>query len=263
MIGSRARRAGTVGSADPCSDWDFQVITDEPRLFASKEWAVHAGLSKPSVYVIRRGRLGTMNKLSAIFPGGELDLVLIPSHYLRLARRLFRLGLLPLFPAVHRAIAELNMILLSGYRLVKGADGWQRFFQQIISEVAPRRMNDIEICALAEGYICDYVSTHRKIATGELLAAQRWLHVQLAETNYQLFHELKLRGNELSFPDARRIEKLWGPTSYQQLIVSAIPEKVSLFNAVERSAETCRALMASLVGSQWHWPELPPPLPPR
>jgi hypothetical protein len=263
LIGSRARQKGAAGAADAGSDWDFQVITDKPQLFYSREWTARAGLSKPLVYVTRPGRLGRIVKMSGIFPEGELDLALIPTNHVRLAKWLLYFGVLPYFPRVHRAISELTMVLLSGYRFTKGTEGWKRFFQQITSQVSPWRLNDEEICAVAEGYVCDYVSTRRKIARGELLAAQRWLHVQLAEANYTLSHELKLRRNEISFPDARRIEHLGPRTSYQHLVVSAVPEKLSLLDAVEQSAETCRNLVMLLVGEKWRWPVLTITLPLR
>jgi hypothetical protein len=252
MIGSRARVQ--VGAADDGSDWDFQVLTNNPDLFLTGDWACAAGLSKPIVYVIRPGRLGRVTKMSAIFQNGELDLALIPFGQLRLAKWLLALRLASPFGRIERALAELGMVLLPGYRVLKGGRSWHRFFQRVTSQIPPQRLGDSEICSMAEAFVCDYVSTRRKIIRGELMAAQRWLHCQLAETNFRLLHELRLRSNEPSFPDARRIELISSDHWRQAVSVNALLERENLLDAVERSAKTCRELTHSLVGARWIWP---------
>jgi hypothetical protein len=252
MIGSRAR--DRVGAADDGSDWDFQVLTNNPDLFLTGDWACSAGLSKPIVYVTRPGRLGRVTKMSAIFENGELDLALIPFRQLRFAKWLLALRLASPFDRIEQALAELGMVLLPGYRVLKGGPSWHRFFRRVTSQISPQRLDDHEICSMAEAFVCDYVSTRRKIIRGELMAAQRWLHCQLAETNFRLLHELRLRLNEPSFPDARRIELLSSDHWREAVSVNALLERKNLLDAVERSAKTCRELTHSLVGPQWVWP---------
>ena len=110
---------------------------------------------------------------------------------------------------------------------------------------------------LADGFVCDYLWTIRKIERGELLAAQRMLHRSLAETNIRLLHEIKLRKGQLTFPEGRRAEFVLNGNELSALIVSTTPERVALRSAVHKSAGTCRDLMRDLVGNAWHWPELP------
>jgi hypothetical protein len=103
--------------------------------------------------------------------------------------------------------------------------------------------------------VCDYVSTHRKLQRGELLAAQRWLHHQLAEANFRLAHELRLRRGQTSFPDARRIERL-SNVALEDVTVSAYPKAADLRKAVEAAANGHRRLMTALLGDKWRWPDL-------
>jgi hypothetical protein len=152
----------------------------------------------------------------------------------------------------------LAMVLAPGYRFLKGSQSWAKLFEKIAFEVRPQRLNNRDICNMADGFVCDYISARRKITRGELLAAQRWLHCNLAETNFRLLHELKLRKNQPSYPDARRIEALGRDIWLEAVTVSALLDSKALSNAVERSAQGCRDLMASLVGQGWRWPDISP-----
>jgi hypothetical protein len=111
------------------------------------------------------------------------------------------------------------------------------------------------VCLLAEAFVCDYVFTRRKVQRGELCAAQRWLHHQLAETNFRLLHELRLRCGKTSFPDARRLEQLEDPLG-GGATVAAVPTAASLHVALEVAAGTHRQLITALVGAAWRWPDL-------
>ena len=97
----------------------------------------------------------------------------------------------------------------------------------------------------------------RKIARGELVAAQRWLHAQLAETNFRLLHEVRRRRGQASFPDARRLELLATAEELGSVRIEATLEEGSLRAAAGQSATGCAALVRALVGDAWRWPELP------
>jgi hypothetical protein len=146
--------------------------------------------------------------------------------------------------------------LQGGFCVAKGARAWEPFFRRVAERISAKRLSDADVCALAEGFVCDYISTRRKIDRGEMVAAQRWLHHQLAEANYQLLHELRLRAQMPSFPDARRLELLGENSKLAAVRVAALPDAVSLSAAVDRSAATCRSLVEELVGRAWRWPDL-------
>ncbi|MDP3073697.1 MAG: hypothetical protein Q8N18_25660 [Opitutaceae bacterium] len=255
LIGSQSRPASDAAPADRFSDWDFQVVSSRPALFADRAWARTAGLPEPIAYAVRIGRLGHTGKVTAVFPAGDLDLVLLPSGALRAARWAFRLGLGPRLARTKPALTDLSLVLSGGMRVLKGGAAWEQFFHRILREVPPARVDDAEVARLAEGFVVDYLSTRQKIERGEFLAAQRWLHVQLAETNFRLMHELQRRRGSASYPDARRIESLYEPAERAAVSVATLPERAALMRALEHSAATCRELVAALIGTAWRWPE--------
>lgn len=256
LIGSQSRASDDSAPADRFSDWDFQVVTSNPALFVERQWTRAAGLPEPIVHAARLGRLKRVGKVTAVFSEGDLDLVLLPAGSLAMAKIAFQLGLGPWLAHRQPALGDLALVLSFGQRVVKGSMGWERFFGRIVSEVPPTHITDNEVVALAEGFAADYLSTWQKIERGELLAAQRWLHVQLAETNFRLMHELKRRrgGARASYPDARRVEKLYSSAELGAVVVCATPDRASLARAVEHSAQTCRETVAALIGNAWHWP---------
>jgi hypothetical protein len=255
LIGSRVHAgASSVTAADELSDWDFQVVTSRPELFVTAGWTRDAGLGEPLAYVARSGRLGAATKVSVVLRDGELDLVLLPVRRLKWAKFLLRIGLATRLPALRTALSGLAGVLRDGHRLVIGEREWGRFFSQVVAAFPPMRLSNAAVRSLAEGFVCDYVSTSHKIKRGEFLAAQRWVHLQLAEVNFQLLHELRQRRGEPSLPDGRRIERL--PVDSRGIAVSALPTQDSLHAAAEKSAATLRELMSELV-PDWRWPNLP------
>jgi len=254
LIGSQAREGKDVGGADEHSDWDFQLIVRRPTLFADRAWTAALGCGPVLAYVVREGRLGSAEKVSLLFAGGEIDLVIIPARRLALARALGRVGLATRIRSLRAGLGDLALVLRAGYRFVKGEAEWGSFYRQVVSDVAPPRLADGQVRGLAEGFVCDYVSTLRKIDRGEFLAAQRWLHHQLAETNFRLAHERRQRQGLPSFPDARRIERLSADAA--KLTVTAMPDAASLRAAVEKARATHIELVAALVGDLWRWPDL-------
>lgn len=252
LIGSRARAVDEPAmAADEFSDWDFQVVTSRPELFTTATWMSGLGLGEPLAYVARLGRLGTATKISALLREGEMDLVVIPAARLKRAKILLSLGLAPRFATLRDALGGLAVVLRGGHRLLKGEREWAGFFRRIAHEFPVPRLGDAMVRSLAEGFVCDYVSTRNKIERGELLAAQRWLHLQMAEVNFQLLHELRQRRGEPSLPDARRIERF--PGASRRVEVRALPSAENLRLATEESAAALRELMSEL-GPDWRWP---------
>jgi hypothetical protein len=253
LIGSHSRPANDVAGADASSDWDFQIATTAPEMFADSRWT-DALQGPPLHYVYRPGRLGSAQKVTALFPDGELDLVVIPAPALRGVAQLVEAGRHGTNPAAVGAIADLAAVLQGGYTIRKGADEFGGLYRFVVAGISAARLSNEAVCQLADGFVCDYVSTVRKIARGEALAAQRWLHVQLAEANFKLLHELRLREGKVSFPDARRLERFADPR-LAAVAVEATLDIAALGRAVDKAAATARALVAALVGDAWRWPQ--------
>jgi hypothetical protein len=256
IVGSRANSSASAGMADKWSDWDFQIVTAKPENFWHRDWIRSAGLSQPIAYVNRTGRLGHTAKITGVFPEGDLDLVLIPANKLLALKWLAIAGLANCIPRARGALRDLSLVLRSGHRFVKSSRRWEDFFRSVIIDTPPSILDEDSICEMADGYVCDYVSTEHKIRRGEYLAAQLWLHVNLGEINFRLLHEINLRKGARSFPDGRRIE-VTAPEKWREaLAIEALPESESLKRALEKSAQTCRELTHSLVGTKWRWPDL-------
>ena len=99
LIGSRVHAMeSSAVAADEFSDWDFQVVTSRPGLFATRAWVGALGLGEPLAYVTRLGRLGAATKISAVLPAGEIDLIVIPAGRLRWVRLLVQAGLAARLP---------------------------------------------------------------------------------------------------------------------------------------------------------------------
>jgi len=257
LIGSRERATtDALWRADAGSDWDFQIITDDPRCFANEEWTRGLIGAELRVYAPRVARIGGVPKVNAIFAGAEADFVVIPAHTLRLARLLVALGLHHREGRLRRALQDLAVVIRPGWRFLKGGETWEPFYRRVVAEVADARLGDEALCALANTFVTEWVWTRRKIARGERIAAQRMLHRELAETNFRMLHELKLRRGERSFPEARRIELVATAEELAGADVTAPLEGAALLEATERCAANLRALMAALVGERWRWPPL-------
>ena len=255
LIGSRQRsKDDLVWAADALSDWDFQIITSRPDWIASCEWIKNLRQFEVRACVTRTTRVGQVQKISALFLGAEADFVILPSRKLYIAKLLCRLGLHTSEGWTRRLLQDLAIVIRPGYQFLKDTGGWQKFYRTTIASVPNPRISDEQARRLADGFVCDYIWTLRKIARGELLTAQRMLHRELLEVNLRMLHELKLRRSERTFPDARRFELIASPEELDSMTIESSPENLSLKSAIEKSASTVRELMASLVGNSWQWP---------
>jgi hypothetical protein len=257
LVGSRAHSLHGISVADRWSDWDFQIITDRPEKFSSSDWLRASRLARPLTYVLRPGRFGHTAKVSAVFPAGELDLVIIPARNLVALKWAWACGFIHQVPSASRALRDLSQVLHPGYQFVKLNRQFENLYRKIATSSTISILDDKSICVMADGYVCDYISAKHKVLRGEYLAAQRWLHVNLTEVNFRLLYERGLRLGTLSYADGRRIEAIAGKDEWRDAVsVQALPDCESLNQALEKSALTLRLLMHSLVGTKWQWPDL-------
>jgi hypothetical protein len=257
LIGSRERpEADKLWRADEHSDWDFQVIASRPKQFENGAWTKGIFGFELRAYAARTAIIGGVPKVSAVFTNAEADLVIIPAISARLLRWSIRLGLHKREGRVRRHVQDLAEVIRPGWRFLKGGDKWGGLYQRAVDDVPDPHLEDQEVRKLAEGFVCDYVWTLRKIARGELMTAQRMLFLGLTEANFRLMHELKQRRGERTFTKARRIERVAGERELNDLAVEAPLESAALCAAVAKSAATCRKLVKALVGETWHWPDV-------
>ena len=255
LIGSRERPASdALWRPDKQSDWDFQIVTSKPEMFADGAWTRGLEGAKLIVYSARVARIGGVPKINAIFEGAEVDFVVVPVELFKKMKRVISRGLHRREGEERQFIQNLAVVIRPGWRFLKGAEHWDALYRQAIAEVTDPRLSDDAVRQLANGFVCDLVWTRRKIERGELNAAQRMLHRELAETNFRLLHELRLRRGERSFPEARRIERVASKADLNAISVSAKLEAEALRDALKKSAAALRKLMKALVGAGWRWP---------
>jgi hypothetical protein len=255
LIGSRERAStNKLEYADAHSDWDFQIITSNPKMFADRAWTGDLPGVELLAYAVRNAQIGGVPKVNAVFAGAESDLVIIPAAAARLMRLAVAFGLHRREGRLRRRAQDLAEVIRPGWRFLKGAKTWDPLFRQITAEVPDPRLGDAAARQLAEAFVCEYVWCLRKIARGELRAMQRILFQELTETNLRLLHELKRRRGEQTFTKARRIERIADAAELESVTVIAPIEAAALSVALGKSAATCRHLMHALVGESWHWP---------
>lgn len=256
LIGSRARAPeDQIWQADAQSDWDFHIICSDPELFVTPEWAKRIGLSVHA-YALRQAALGGVPKITAVLGETEVDIVLIPLNRIEPLRDAVARGEHLVSPELARTLQDLAIVARPGWRFLKGAEAWEPLYAQVVAEIADQRLNDPEVCNLAETFVCDWVWTRRKIERGEWIAAQRMIHRNLVETNLRLLHELKLRRGERTFPEGRRLERVGSEAERAALTMAVLPEGPSLLAGAEKCAETLRWLVGALVADGWSWPTL-------
>lgn len=255
LIGSRERpETDELWRADALSDWDFQVITSKPKQFEDSSWTKDLPGFDVRAYAVRPAIIGGVPKVNAVFSNAEADFVIIPAISARLLRLCITLGLHRSEGRVRRHVQDLAEVIRPGWKFLKGGKRWGTLYRHAVEAVPDPRMDDPEVRQLAEGFVCDYVWTLRKITRGELMTAQRMLHLSLAETNLRLFHELKQRLGERTFTKARRIELIANKDEILDLSVDAPLEPAALRAAVDQSALTCSKLIKALIGDAWRWP---------
>jgi hypothetical protein len=189
-----------------------------------------------------------------VFQESEADFVILPARVFRVLKFFTRLGVHQHIGPIRRRLQEVALVVRPGWRFLKGANAWETLYLRGVNDFADRRLNDFEICQMADGFVCDYVCILRKIARGELRAAQRLVHRDLAEINFQLLHELKLRRGERSFPEGRRIERVTSSDELSAVTIDTRLDASEFQFAVRKSAIACRELMFALVGQRWRWP---------
>lgn len=255
LFGSRERDpADAVWRPDAVSDWDLQAISRDTLRFATPAWTRGLGAGEPRLYVKRRSIFATGFRVDAVFDGPQINLLVFPAAELRLFRCLMALGVHRCQGWVRHALAQFAHLVRPGWRFLKDAGGWERMYRRALAEIPDPRLSDEKVIGMADGFVSDHRWACQKLARGELLAAQRMLHQELAETNFWLLYECRLRSGERAFERARRLERTATAEELACVRVSAVCEPAALAAALEASAEGCRRLMRRLVGERWAWP---------
>lgn len=247
LFGSHGR-----SEADSGSDIDLQIITSTPRIFLRPDWL--SGLPFPILAYAIRPAFGGTTKATIVFEGaGEADIVVVPVGRLRAARLLVWLGLHRRWTLLRRALGSLAVVLRPGFRVVKGAARWEAFLRKVVEDVPDPRLDDEAVKRKADCAFADFVSIQRKLNRGELVAAQRWLHIHLVQTNLELLHELRLRNGDVSFHDGRRLEQVASDEEMLAIRCDARLTKADIDREARRALRATHWLANKLTGSRPKW----------
>ena len=256
VFGSHARSLSGEGQpADPWSDVDLQIVTTRPGRYRDRAWTAQLPGQELHAYAVRPV-FGGVQKVTALFSGGEADFVIIPYRRLWLGRLAFNLGLHKRVPGIRRGLGEFALVMSFGQKVLKGGPGWQRFYTRAVKEVPLAHLTDEEATALGEGAYVDATSILGKLARGEYVAVQRWLHRSLIETNFRIMHELRVRQGLVSYPDGRRVEQLLSAAELATVRFEVGLDEPSLRAAIFSSLAGTRSLLTELTGKAPTWPEL-------
>lgn len=248
LYGSSARSARGCGAADKWSDIDLHIITSRPSVIEQTTWSRALPGYRFCVQA-RKTAAGGVKKLTVLFLGGELELVLLPKKRLQVLRIAMAQGLHRERETVRAPLNVLATGLRTGFRFVKGARRWEPFYTRIVAELPGLRLSDAGAIELADCFLCQLVVVLQRIKRGEFTAAQHGLHRQLAETNFMLMRELRLRRNlpVPSYETARRSEQLLSRVELSWVQINAKLEPAALTLATWRAFSGLKSLMAELV----------------
>ena len=255
LFGSTANKLSEVTLADKWSDIDIHIITSSAEKLESINWAL-ALPRETFCHQAIRPATGGVRKISVIFASGQLDLVLIPVTQLYFAKLGMAFGFHRRPGRLQVALNEIYVSIQAGYHFIKGDRSWGAFYSRIFAEMAGVRLTNSEIINLAGVFLCDMLWTLQKIDRGELTAAQRTLHVSLADINFRLVRELLLRDQRKlpSYGLGRHLETLLIPAELPWVQINSQLNKVDLRCATWRLADGLTQLMKLLCPS-WFIPE--------
>jgi hypothetical protein len=253
LFGSHARARANPAAADQWSDIDLHVVTSSPAALQQLDWARLLPGQRFCLQVVRPAT-GGVNKLTVVFREGELDLVLVPTQQLELARTALASG----FKAesagpLRSALNSMSTVMSGGYRFLKGEGAWGAFYAAVVAELPGFRISDDEARQMADAFLCEHLWVLQKLERGELIAAQRILHRSLVETNVVLLHEAKLRAGRPSYQQARRVEQLASPSELRRVRASARLSRAELRQAAGEALAGLKATMRKLV-PEWRIP---------
>lgn len=256
VFGSQARAlCGEAQPADPWSDVDLEIVTTRPDLYLNRAWTRAVPDQIVHAYAVRPV-FGGAQKVTAYFSGGEADFVIIPHRRLWLGKLAFRLGVHRHAPGIARGLGEFALVMSFGHKVVKGGASWERFYARAIKEVPLAHLSDDEAISLADGAYVDAVSILSKLGRGELVAAQRWLHRSVVETNFRLVNELRVRRKQATYPDGRRVEQLLNPAELADVRFEVKLTVESLRAATLTGVAATRRLITELTQHTPTWPEI-------
>jgi len=248
LIGSRTQ---DKQSFDVWSDWDFHLVTTQPKKYYNTDWLVQ--IAAPWCARAERSIRGTM-KVSAVFEGGlEADFVPLANWQMKLVYWGMRHpGLATAMPdRLRRGILETRTILRnSGFRVLVGGDSWETRVNALTVPWAMRRMNSIELVQHCAAFWQQAVWITKKIARPELRSAMHWLHRLVLNHVYLLLEEEAWIAGRKARPEALKAEKWLDERRLAQTRMTTDLEQRVLARALLAQIELFEELSSGIAASR-------------
>lgn len=241
QIGSRAQEGATI---DRWSDYDYQLITSRPGVYADGAFASELG--DPLAVRATRGIITDASKVTVVLAGGvEADFVVLRELRVRLAVLLLRWpGAERHWPArIRRDLRDLRVVAGRGWRVVKGGPAWERRCRRISRQEIV--LGEREFASVCADFWVQAVWTAKKIARGERLAAHRSIHRSLSEGLYRLLQEEAALEGRPARPDCRYAERWLSPDRRERVEFPSGHSRPAL----EGTLRDCAALFAEAAAS--------------
>lgn len=247
QIGSRAQPRALV---DEWSDWDYQLISTNPRRYLQGGWLDHIAPCWTShVEGTERG----VKKVSAVFsPGIEVDFVPLAVWQMKLVFASMRYPRMrTLYPPVLlRGISNTHLVMRPGYRVILGGVEWERRLEALNVSWPERAFSESDFGFHTGAYWRHAVWVSKKIARGELRAAMRWHQVEATEHVWSLLAEEARLAGRPARPEARKAEQWLDERRLEQtnlvasldqrVLARALRVQIDLFEDVSRSVAQSR-----------------------
>jgi hypothetical protein len=232
QFGSRVRGDGT---ADRWSDYDYHIITSDPRKYGDGAFARELGACWA---IATRVSFGNVVRVTAIYEGAlEADFIVLSHAEMRVVALALRWPSTARFwpRALAGGVSSLKIAAAPGWRVIKGGAEWEKRYARITPSQAS--MTEADFGRICGEFWVELVWTAKKVARGEYRAAQRAIHEHLIENSLRIFREDALVDGRTAYFVGRRAESWFTPEQLTATRDGTRPEAAALWAVLARIAD--------------------------
>ena len=141
---------------------------------------------------------------------------------------------------------DLRIVACPGWKVLKGGAAWERRYTRLGREVPWPRLTEAALRAHADTFWATAVWVAKKVARGELRAAQREFHRVLVEKIWLVLEDEARDRTPQVRPEARRAERWLPPAQVAETAFATAPDAQAMTAALEEAADTFAAVCARL-----------------
>ncbi len=231
LFGSYARSLFLTGrGADYLSDVDLHCIVDSPKDFENRMWLPSHLLDDCGFYCIRAVS-GGAKKVSMVLDGIHIDIVIVGVWRMFVGRMLLSLPGVRSSACFMTRLNDLSDVMRYGHLVVKGGQGWARFYRYSAMVGGRLFLSDRDAERLVDNALAESERALAKLARGERISGLRILHNILLEGNLRLLNEIRERSGLKALHRGRRVECILNQA--ELVAISSIGEGGGVSVAIE------------------------------